>query len=81
MSNRTIPTTAHTSGRLLRPALPLGVDDTTPYRSSSCAIGTHRECAHSSPATAPIGVPVTYEACDCLCHDSDAGSRPRRVTP
>lgn len=80
MSNRTIPTAARTSGHPLRPALPLGVD-AVPYRSSSCAIGTHRECAHSSPGTAPVDVPVIYEACDCLCHDTDNGSRPRRVTP
>ncbi len=80
MSNRTIPATARTSGRPLRPALPPGADS-TPYRSSSCAIGTHHECAQSSPGTAPIGVPVIYEACDCLCHDTDAGSQPRRVTP
>ncbi|MFI6102729.1 hypothetical protein [Streptomyces sp. NPDC051310] len=40
----------------------------TPYRSSRCQIGTHHECAHSSPATAPIGIPVIYEACACPCH-------------
>ncbi|AVZ72772.1 hypothetical protein SLUN_11815 [Streptomyces lunaelactis] len=72
------PTTARTSGRPLRPAPPPGAD-TTPYRSSSCAIGTHRDCAHSSPATAPIGVPVIYEACHCLCHSADQRSTPRRV--
>lgn len=38
------------------------------YRSASCAIGTHHECAHSSPTKAPIGVPIIYEACDCPCH-------------
>ncbi|GGZ92635.1 hypothetical protein GCM10010371_60530 [Streptomyces subrutilus] len=80
MSSRTIPTTARTSGHPLRPELPLGAN-ATPYRSSSCAIGTHRDCAQSSPATAPIGVPVTYEACDCLCHDTDNGSQLRRVAP
>lgn len=39
-----------------------------PYQSSSCLIGRHCECAHSSPATAPIGIPVVYEACTCSCH-------------
>ncbi|MFF7436655.1 hypothetical protein [Streptomyces sp. NPDC008122] len=38
------------------------------YRSSPCRIGTHHECAHSSPVTAPIDIPVTYEACVCPCH-------------
>ncbi len=40
----------------------------TPYESSACRIGTHQECAHSSPTTAPIGIPVIYEACACSCH-------------
>lgn len=39
-----------------------------PYRSISCRIGTHRECAHSCPTTAPVGVPVVYETCACPCH-------------
>lgn len=52
----------------------------TPYLSSSCVIGTHRECAQSSPATAPVGVPVIYEACVCSCHPADGQSEPRRVT-
>lgn len=39
-----------------------------PYQSSSCLIGTHCECAQSSPAAAPIGIPVVYEACSCSCH-------------
>ncbi|MFF3603051.1 hypothetical protein [Streptomyces sp. NPDC002463] len=43
---------------------------TTPYRSSACRIGTHHECAHSSPTTAPIGIPVVYEACACSCHSA-----------
>jgi hypothetical protein len=38
------------------------------YRSTSCRIGTHTACAESSPATAPVDVPVSYEACDCSCH-------------
>ncbi|MFI0990043.1 hypothetical protein [Streptomyces exfoliatus] len=40
----------------------------TPYRSSSCRIGTHQECAHSCPTKAPIDIPVIYEACVCPCH-------------
>lgn len=48
-----------------------------PYRSSSCLIGTHRECAHSSPTVAPIGVPVVYEACDCPCHPSASREVPQ----
>ncbi len=40
----------------------------TPYRSSACQIGQHRECEHSAPAVAPSGVPVIYEACTCSCH-------------
>ena len=51
---------------------------TVPYRSSSCRIGTHRECAQSSPATAPVGVPVVYEACNCPCHTADLAA-PREV--
>lgn len=50
---------------------------TTPYRSSSCLIGTHRQCAHSSPAVAPVGIPVVYEACDCPCHPSTSGEAPQ----
>lgn len=50
-----------------------------PYRSSSCLIGTHHECAHSSPAVAPIGVPVVYEACDCPCHPAVVPIAPREV--
>lgn len=75
MHNRMSPTTARTSGRHL-PAPP---PKRTTYRSSSCAIGTHPECAESSPATAPVGVPVIYEACDCSCHASDPGPTPRQV--
>lgn len=48
-----------------------------PYRSSSCLIGTHRQCAHSSPAVAPIDIPVVYEACDCPCHPSTSGEVPQ----
>lgn len=78
MLNRMVPTTARTSGRPLRPALPPGADP-TPYRSSSCTIGTHHECAQSSPATAPVGVPVIYEACDCPCHTPTDRPEPRQV--
>lgn len=52
---------------------------TLPYRSSSCRIGTHQECAQSSPATAPVGVPVVYEACDCSCHTAGTPGAPREV--
>lgn len=38
------------------------------YQSASCRIGTHHACAESSPAIAPVDVPVIYEACDCPCH-------------
>ncbi len=38
------------------------------YRSTFCHIGTHHACAESSPVTAPVDVPVIYEACDCSCH-------------
>lgn len=78
MHNRMGPTTARTSGLQL-PALSYATHARTTYRSSSCAIGTHRECAQSSPATAPVGVPVIYEACDCSCHTADDASEPRQV--
>lgn len=52
-----------------------------PYRSSSCRIGTHYECAQSSPATAPIGVPVVYEACTCACHTVAANRNGRTESP
>ncbi|GHB67797.1 hypothetical protein GCM10010331_64670 [Streptomyces xanthochromogenes] len=39
-----------------------------PYRSGSCQVDQHGECAHSVPQTAPGGIPVIYEACTCLCH-------------
>lgn len=51
-----------------------------PYRSSACGIGTHDECAHSSPASAPVGVPVVYEACSCPCHPP-IGKSPSRKVP
>ncbi|QES21644.1 hypothetical protein DEJ46_23150 [Streptomyces venezuelae] len=43
---------------------------TTPYRSSACHIGTHHECAYSSPTASPIDIPVVYEACACPCHST-----------
>ncbi|MFJ6784661.1 hypothetical protein [Streptomyces yangpuensis] len=76
MHNRMGPTSARTSGRYL----PTNPSTTAAYRSSSCAIGTHPECAPSSPAAAPIGVPVIYEACDCSCHTPDEASDPRQVS-
>lgn len=79
MSNRMVPTPTRTSGRPLQPAPP-PTTHTTPYRSSSCVIGTHPECVQSSPVTAPIDVPVIYEACDCPCHTADAQPGPRQVT-
>jgi hypothetical protein len=51
-----------------------------PYRSTACRIGTHLVCAESSPAAAPVDLPVVYETCDCPCHsmpdrstDAEAG--------
>ena len=51
-----------------------------PYRSTACRIGTHLVCAESSPASAPVDLPVVYETCDCPCHampdrstDAEAG--------
>ncbi|MGX1130780.1 hypothetical protein RKD49_002970 [Streptomyces glaucescens] len=41
-----------------------------PYRSAACRIGTHAACAESSPASAPVDLPVVYEACDCPCHST-----------
>lgn len=49
------------------------------YRSTSCAIGTHPECVHSTPTTAPVGVPVIYEPCDCTCHATSGPTEPRQV--
>lgn len=79
MHNRMGPTTARTSGLQL-PSTSYATHAKTAYRSSSCAIGTHRECAQSSPATAPVGVPVIYEACACSCHVEDDTSAPRQAT-
>lgn len=51
-----------------RPERHLTKAEAAPYRSASCRIGTHLACAESAPATAPVDVPVVYEACDCPCH-------------
>lgn len=50
-----------------------------PYRSSACRIGTHDECGHSSPTSAPVGVPVIYEVCTCPCHPHIGEGPPRKV--
>lgn len=81
MHNRMGPTTARTSGLQL-PALSYATHARViAYRSTSCAIGTHYDCTQSSPATAPVGVPVIYEACDCSCHTTADRPDPDRVTP
>jgi hypothetical protein len=51
-----------------------------PYRSTVCRIGTHPACAEASPASAPAGVPLIYEACDCPCHSAPDRSSPAEVT-
>jgi hypothetical protein len=51
------------------------------YHSIACRIGTHHMCAESSPAPAPIDVPVIYEACDCLCHPVSGCSTPGEAEP
>ncbi|MFJ7954923.1 hypothetical protein ACIQ62_01340 [Streptomyces sp. NPDC096319] len=50
------------------------------YRSSACQIGTHHECAYSSPATAPLDIPVIYEACACPCHEPATAHAPTEAT-
>ncbi|MFF9098344.1 hypothetical protein ACF1AX_35125 [Streptomyces sp. NPDC014802] len=50
-----------------------------PYRSTSCRIGTHSGCTESSPISAPIDVPVVYEACDCPCHSTVGQLKPVEV--
>ncbi|MFD0367731.1 hypothetical protein [Streptomyces sp. NPDC127114] len=52
----------------------------TPYRSTPCRIGTHYECAHSSPTVAPVGIPVIYEACACPCHEPAVQPAPTEAT-
>jgi hypothetical protein len=55
---------------------PRCIPDVAPYRSTACRIGTHRECAVSSPALAPVDIPVIYEACDCSCHSMPGECQP-----
>lgn len=50
-----------------------------PYRSIACCIGTHPTCAESSPASAPVDLPVIYEACGCPCHSACDQSAPAEV--
>jgi hypothetical protein len=45
------------------------------YRSAACQIGTHHACAESNPDSAPVDLPLIYEACGCLCHSASALSR------
>ena len=52
----------------------LGPD--TSYRSTACQIGTHHACAESTPESAPVDLPLIYEACDCLCHSAPGQSEP-----
>ncbi|EFE69438.1 predicted protein [Streptomyces viridosporus ATCC 14672] len=53
----------------------LGPDaSATSYRSTACQIGTHHACAESSPESAPVDLPLIYEACDCLCHSASTGT-------
>jgi hypothetical protein len=52
---------------------------TAPYRSTACRIGIHQSCAESSPASAPVDLPVVYEACDCPCHAASKRSMPGEV--
>lgn len=57
------------------------VTDTSPipYRSTACRLGTHRACSESSPAAAPVDVPVVYEACACPCHSTPSWPAPTEV--
>lgn len=50
-----------------------------PYRSTACRIGTHHACAESSSASAPVDLPVVYEACDCPCHSMFGQTTPSEV--
>ncbi|PTH89057.1 hypothetical protein C9J60_09625 [Streptomyces sp. A244] len=55
----------------------LGPDTSaTSYRSAACQIGTHQACAESTPDSAPVDLPLIYEACGCLCHSASDQSRP-----
>jgi hypothetical protein len=46
------------------------------YRSTACRIGTHLACTESSPASAPIDMPVVVETCACPCHSASHHSTP-----
>ncbi|MER7920372.1 MULTISPECIES: hypothetical protein [unclassified Streptomyces] len=50
-----------------------------PYRSPECCIGTHLDCAESSPISAPVDLPVAYETCVCPCHSLSHRSMPTEV--
>jgi hypothetical protein len=55
----------------------LGTDTpATSYRSTACQIGTHHACAESSPESAPVDLPLIYEARDCLCHSAPVSPGP-----
>jgi hypothetical protein len=55
----------------------LGPDaSATSYRSTACQIGTHPACAESSPESAPVDLPLIYEACECVCHSAPGQSGP-----
>lgn len=51
----------------------------TPYRSTACRLGTHHACSESSPAAAPVDLPVVYEACACPCHSAPEQTAPAEV--
>lgn len=51
------------------------------YRSSSCLIGTHHECAQAAQTAAPAGIPVVYESCSCACHLTAAGNTDQTDSP
>jgi hypothetical protein len=59
----------------LRQALGPDASPTT-YRSTACRIGTHHACTESSPESAPVDLPLIYEACACPCHSTLGQSRP-----
>lgn len=52
---------------------------TVPYRSTACRIGTHSACTESSPASAPVDLPIVYETCARLCHSASDHSKPTEV--
>ncbi|POX44656.1 hypothetical protein C3488_32090 [Streptomyces sp. Ru72] len=46
------------------------------YRSIACQIGTHQACVESTADSAPVDLPLIYEACGCLCNSASAPTRP-----